>query len=386
MNHAKSRETAISERVESLSKVDSCLSELYTRAIEQQGAVPTAKTVLLNLVIYAADAELADSAAEHATEIVSSTSCRTIIAGLSSTKEPEGASVSLVCGISERGDKRLCGEVIRLFAPPGSVTGATMPLLIPDVPVYLWVRGEIPPERDDFADLLRVASHVIIDSRTGPDTAKNLRSEQRLTKAEGEKRVVHDLGWFSIQNWREATAQHFDAPAVRHYLEQIAEVTIRYSGPTDMPSPQSPPLLFAAWLMERTQIVSREVFHSRDDGFRIEAWQHEKPVTIRLVPQAAGSDEGQLLSVVIRCGRGEHAAVFTTESISGTQLSLTEDCRDVCLPPKMIDVPLHGDAALATIALRSYRRDRVFARALESALVLIGQMELADERSARFRL
>jgi glucose-6-phosphate dehydrogenase assembly protein OpcA len=388
-------ETAITEKVASLSKVDSCLAELYTRAIVREGAVPTAKAVMLNLVIYAADAGLADSASEHASRVLSSISCRTIIVDMSSGAQAEGASVSLICGISERGDKRLCGEVIRLYAASGSVTGAVMPLLIPDVPVYLWVHGEVPPEREDFADLLRVASHLIVDSRTGSETARNLRAIDRLSKAEvtitpgiipGGMRIVQDLGWISIQTWREATAQHFDAPAVRHCLAQIKEVNIRYSGAKDRSLPESPPLLFASWLMERTQTAPTEVFHSKDEGYRITARQDDNPVVLRLAPEDSELEIGRLLSVQIRCGEGETAAVFTTDAASATQLSLTEDCTDVCLPSKLIDVPDPNDAALATIALSSYRRDHVFARALEVALLIMSQAELADERSARFRL
>lgn len=386
MNHDQPHETAITENVASLAKVDSCLSELYTRAIEREGAVPTAKAVMLNLVIHAADAGLADIASEHASRVLSTISCRTIIVDLSSAAQAQGASVSLICGISERGDKRLCGEVIRLYATSGSVTGAVMPLLIPDVPVYLWVYGEVPPEREDFADLLRVASHVIVDSRTGSETARNLRAVDRLSKAEGGKRIVQDLGWIGIQIWREATAQHFDAPTVRYYLDQITEVTIRYSGSRDRSVPESPPLLFASWLMERTQITPKEVFHSKDEGYRITARQGESPVVVRLTPEDSELEIGRLLSVHIRCGEPETGGAFTTETVSGTELSLTEDCKDVCLPPKLIDVPDPNDAALATIALSSYRRDHVFARSLEIALQILSQAELADERSASFRL
>ena len=382
----KMQETAVSERVERLAQVDSRLSELYTRAIEQEGAVPTIKAVLLNLVIYLADVGLAEVAAQSANEILAAISCRAIIVGLSSTLDPEGASLSLVCGISDRGDKRLCGEVIRLNAPTGSVTGAVMPLLIPDVPVYLWVWGEIPPERDDFADLLRVASHVIVDSRTGPDAGKNLRSSERLCLAEGGRRILHDLAWFSLVKWREATAQHFDPPVVRQYLENITEITIRYSGVGDIMVPESPPLLFVSWLMERTRVVSREVFHSRDEGFRIDAKQRDHAVLLRLIPDGSDSGAGELRSVTIECGDGEDTGAFITEAVGSEQLLLSEDCKSICLPPKTLGASAMSDIALATAALTSYRRDTVFGRALDGALVLVGQMELADERSARFRL
>ncbi|MGI6296307.1 MAG: glucose-6-phosphate dehydrogenase assembly protein OpcA [Armatimonadota bacterium] len=381
----KTRETAISRPVQNLAKLDSDIAELYTQAIEQEGAVPTSRAVLLNLIIYATDAQLSDRAFQKASQLLAKVACRTILVDLTTQSDDHG-SVSLICGISERGDKRLCGEVIRLYAAGGPVAGMVLPLLIPDVPVYLWVYGDIPPERQDFADLLRVSDHVVADSRTASHTAANLRALERLSKIEGGKRIVRDLGWMSIQAWREATAQHFDAPSLRHFLEQLTEVTIKYSGPTDSTVPESAPLLFAAWLMDRLQIVSSKVFRSKDEGFRITASQFSRPVTLRLIPQDSNSEVGRLISVSMSCGEGDKAGTFTTEAVSDTQLSLKESCPELCLPQKLIETPDPGEAALAAIALSTHRKDQVFRRTLELALQIISQAELADERSARFRL
>ncbi len=381
----KTRETSISRTVKNLSRLDFDIAELYTRAMEQEGAVPTSRAVLLNLIIYSTDAQLSDRAFDKASQLLAKIACRTILVDLTTQSDDHGA-VSLICGISERGDKRLCGEVIRLFAAGGPVAGMVLPLLIPDVPVYLWVYGDIPPERQDFADLLRVSDHVVADSRTASHTATNLRALERLSKIEGGKRIVRDLGWMSIQAWREATAQHFDAPSLRHFLEQFSEVTVKYSGSIDSAVPESAPLLFVAWLMDRLQIVPSQVFRSKDEGFRITASQFQRPVMLRLIPQESNSEAGRLISVTINCGEQEKAGVFTTEAVSETQLVLTENCPELCLPKKLIETPDPGEAALAAIALSTHRKDHVFRSTLELALQIISQAELADERSARFRL
>ena len=378
-------EIALSEPVKNLDKLDSFLSELYSKAVEREGAVPTSRAVLLNLVIYATKTQLADEAFNSASKILSSVACRTILIDPTAAK-PETASVSLICGISERGDKRLCGEVIRLFAEDGPVAGMVLPLLIPDVPVVLWIYGDIPPDREDFADMLRVADYVMADSRTQGKTASNMRAIDRLSKIEGGKRIVRDLAWTSIQPWREATAQHFDPPSIRPYLQYLDKVTIRYSGPTDKALPESPPLLFASWLMERLQIVPSEVFHSKDEGYRITAAQENRSVTLSLIPQDLSLEVGRLAVVEISCSYAGRPGVFTTETTSPTQLTLTEDCRDICLPQKLMEISNLEAPALAASALGSYRRDRVFTQSLEMALQIISQAELADERSAKVRL
>lgn len=378
-------EIALSEPVKNLGKLDSFISDLYSRAIEQGGAVPTSRAVLLNLVIYAASTELADEAFNNASQILSSVACRTILIDRSAAK-PEVASVSLICGISERGDKRLCGEVIRVYAVGGPVAGLVLPLLIPDVPVFLWVYGEIPTDREDFADLLRVADYVVADSRTDGKTAANLRAIDRLRKIEGGKRIVRDLGWACIQPWREATALHFDALSIRHYLQCVDEVTIKYSGLADKTLPESPALLFVSWLMEMLRMIPSEVFHSKDEGYRITARQDSRSVTLRLIPEDSSLAIGRLIMVKVSCTQADRPGVFTTEAISPTQLVLTEDCRDICLPQKLMEIPNPNDSALAASALSSYRRDHVFARSLDMALQVISQAELADERSARVRL
>ena len=85
-----------------------------------------------------------DASPDKAADAISETSgthpCRAVIVRADDSADARpGATVSAVCGITKRGDRRLCGEIIRLRAPAGSdTTGMALPLLAPDVPFYLW--------------------------------------------------------------------------------------------------------------------------------------------------------------------------------------------------------------------------------------------------------
>ncbi len=384
MNDGKAM--AITERCDALADVDTCLSALYDRALVRERAVPTVKALLLNLIVYASDEALAEEAMERASRVLPLLPCRAIIAETASSMPSEGAQVSVMCGISERGDRRLCGEVINVHALRGSVTGAVMPLLLPDVPVCLWVLGDIPAQREDFSDLLRVSTHLIVDSRKFADLSRGVKSMQRLQASDGDTHVLQDLAWVSLRSWREATAGHFDAPSLRSYLARLQNVDITYSGSTSSPYPESAPLFFTAWLAERTQLQIESVFHSRDEGFVIAARQEGRDVTVHVRPVESHRPAGELLSVSIECASGDERAVFTTQRASDTELAMTEECAMVCLPPKNVPAPSEDDASLAVQALKDYGRDLVFDRVMPVVLKIMAQVELTEESASGLRL
>lgn len=383
MNNGARTTSAITERCDKLSQVDSCLASLYARAVDTEHALPAVKTVLLNLVVYAPDPRTADMATGHASQVLPARPCRAIIVESGSDASSPGAAVSVLCGISERGDRRLCGEVIHVHAARGGATGAVMPLLLADVPVYLWVLGDVPPQQEDFGDLLRVSSHLIVDSRRFSSLSAGMRAVDALRRADSGSRIVQDLAWVSLRDWREATAQHFDAPAVRRHLAEVTELEITCTCGPRAPLPDSPPLLFASWLLERLQLNIRSVFHSKDEGYRIDAASDDRSAIIRMLPRESDGQAGELTSVVVRCGRGGDAACFRTQRSSETELLLTEDCREVCLPPERVEIADQDDVALAVQALGQYRRDEAYEHALPVALDIIGRIELGDESGLR---
>ena len=385
MTMTDEKASAITETCDSIPDIDACLSNLYDRLIENEQALPTVKALLLNLIIYAPDEAHAEAAMEHVSRVLPLVPCRAIIAEITSTWPSNGASVSVMCGISERGDRRLCGEVINVHAVKGTITGAVMPLLIADVPVCLWVLGDVPPDSDDFADLLRASSYVIVDSRKFSDMSRGFKAIDQMRSSNGINRTVQDLAWVSLHSWREATAEHFDPPSVRKYLSHIESLNISYSGSSLPPYPESPPLLFAAWFAERTGLSLHRVFHSRDEGFVLNVSQ-DAGAAIRLVPGESHRAPGELTQVTISCRSDSETAVFSTERVSDAELVLAEECKEVCVPPKKVSVAPEDAAALVVQALEFRGRDWVYEDALANALRIIARIELADEHASSLRL
>ena len=134
---------------------------------------------------------------------------------------------------------QVCSEVVslRLCGPrakaPGSVA---MPLLIPDLPVFLRWRGE-PPFGDQALDeLTATADRLVLDSDEWSECDGTLERLPELF----DRIAVSDIAWAKSQPWREACAGLWPG---------IAEATsLRVAGP------RGEALLLWGWLQARLGI------------------------------------------------------------------------------------------------------------------------------------
>ena len=96
------------------------------------------------------------------------------------------AQVTSRCTIPAGSAKQVCCEQVTINASGSQVEeapSAVAPLLIPDLPVYLWWRAE--PRVEDkgvFGRLAELADRVIIDSARFDDPIKDLRAEARVLR------------------------------------------------------------------------------------------------------------------------------------------------------------------------------------------------------------
>jgi Glucose-6-phosphate dehydrogenase subunit len=113
--------------------------------------------------------------------------------------------VDLRCFIRAGESGQVCSEVVslRLCGPraqaPGSVA---MPLLIPDLPVFLRWRGE-PPFGDQALDqLTEVADRLVLDSDEWSDCDGTFARLPEIF----DRIAVSDIAWAKVQPWRESCA------------------------------------------------------------------------------------------------------------------------------------------------------------------------------------
>jgi len=238
--------------------IEKALQGLWrARAEASQRAAPDGKpqgrTILHSLVVYAPDAATAALA-------------QRVIAGISPHQpgrmimlvaQPDGqtqpdfqAAVRLNCESPQNDQAPVCCEQIVLTASGPAAArrlpGAVLPLLVTDVPAFLyWTKGN-PFRSPILKDLEPAIDRLIVDSTTF--AAPDLDLTDTATAMEGGRfqAIISDLSWARLAAWRYQTAQIFDAANLRPYLKRIRRARLSYYA-------GSPVLawLFGGWLASR---------------------------------------------------------------------------------------------------------------------------------------
>ena len=128
------------------------------------------------------------------------------------------AEVDLRCFIRGGNEGQVCSEVvaIQLCGPrsqaPGSVV---MPLLIPDLPVFLRWRGEPAFGSQPLEELVEIADRLVVNSDEWSDCDGTLAHVPELFGSI----AVSDIAWARVLPWRETLAARWpeiaDASALR---------------------------------------------------------------------------------------------------------------------------------------------------------------------------
>jgi glucose-6-phosphate dehydrogenase assembly protein OpcA len=264
------------------------------------------RTLLLNLVIFAPDQAAADRAREDVVALTSRQPSRSILM-VADERAPEAgleAWVSLFCATPSGGGgaRRVCGEQITVEAKGLAILdlpGTVLPLLLTNIPAFLWWQAGNPITHPIFENLTRAVDRVILDSLTfARPLADFVDVARAATEAESRfPAIITDLGWARLTPWRSLTARIFDPQAMRPYLTQLEHVRVTYYE-------GSPALawLFAGWLASRLEwkLVNREAAAMRFEGGQV--------IELRTAPaEGAERTPGYFAAVELRARDG---AVF----------------------------------------------------------------------------
>jgi glucose-6-phosphate dehydrogenase assembly protein OpcA len=206
----------------------------------------------LNLVVYVAGREECPEVNDLLEEIVERHPCRAvlIVANRAATQPRLEAFVSTRCQLTPRGSKQVCGEQVTIEADGPVVetaSTAVAPLLVPDVPVFLWWK-DIPHRQDKLFDrLAEMADRVVIDSASFDQPHKDVLRLAAILKR-GRLRLS-DLNWGRLTSWRSLVASFWDVSDYRESLAQIVKVEIEYDPPDSSHDEIAPKALLAlGWI------------------------------------------------------------------------------------------------------------------------------------------
>jgi glucose-6-phosphate dehydrogenase assembly protein OpcA len=127
--------------------------------------------------------------------------------------------------------------------------GAIVPLLVPDLPVFVWRPGALAWDDELLGRLLDVADRFIIDSASCTDATAVL--SDLAGRKRDDRWSPGDFAWSRLAPWREAVAALFDAPDTAHLPARLERVVVRYGAGGD----RSGAALLGAWAADRIEVA-----------------------------------------------------------------------------------------------------------------------------------
>ena len=214
--------------------VDAQLTQLWRDVAEaaqaKGGLSAVTMAQVLNLVVRANSYSAANDYLSDMNKITGSHPARVIniITDSSEEEMPVQAWASIFCQIPPAGGRQVCAEQISVAAAGTGVRqipAAVIPLLLPELPVFLWWPKGSPFDDYLFRQLADSLNRVIINSATFENPEGTIAKMSTRLKNDWPKMACTDMNWSRLTRWRELTAQFFDGAALRTYLDRINRVT-----------------------------------------------------------------------------------------------------------------------------------------------------------------
>jgi glucose-6-phosphate dehydrogenase assembly protein OpcA len=203
--------------------------EEAARAPEVSGAL-AARTNVLNLIVRAGSREELAEVATSIDALGIHHPSRTLLL----LAEPAGPEATLEARINTNvqtlGDRRLLFEQVTIVASGEAarhLPGVVDPLLIPELPDFLWWLGE--PHFGDigFTRMVEIVDRLIVDTAGFDDIETGLRELAEMTIVPHGV-AISDFAWNRLRPWRELVAQFFDPPEYAPSLDTIETIEISY--------------------------------------------------------------------------------------------------------------------------------------------------------------
>lgn len=343
---------------------------LAVRSDEDEG-VPAAVTdaAVLNLAVCATERALLDEAADAIRELSQRHPSRSIFF----LRQPESedrlsGQVNAFCTFIPGSDRQICCEQVEIVA--GGSYAAQMhsilpSLLVPDVPLFVWWRGQPPLKSEMYRRVRELATRMTVNSSGFKDAFGELANQ--VQQCAEDRCAISDLAWSRLAGWRDQIARLFDPPDSRRYAWRLDSVVLEATC-EDYPTES---VLVAGWLAGQLGWVVAEPLVKANRGWRGGFTSQDRDVSLAINCVQPAQDPGL---------RGLRGVLLGAESTS-FQLSVGAD--GSCLLPQVRfqgNTVSHGALAiqrptllqLLSAELELTANDPVYERAIGIAAELVG--------------
>jgi glucose-6-phosphate dehydrogenase assembly protein OpcA len=230
------------------------LGKLWTSLGEEekhQGRPTVLRACAMTLIVATDETDAGFAASQTISELMHEHPARGIVLAVSPDAENDlQARVLAQCWKPFGKAQQICCEQIEITAKPGNWQNAAPTLAgltAADLPVIFWCRhqGALKKEasaadKSGLEAIAKLATKLIVDTR-GMQAADGI---DLLLRWKDEGKLVADLEWTRLTQWREPLAHLFDNPALENGLSGFHSLEIEHT--EDKPGMEA--LYLAGWL------------------------------------------------------------------------------------------------------------------------------------------
>jgi glucose-6-phosphate dehydrogenase assembly protein OpcA len=243
--------------------VEQALAELWqeTSGEPDEPEVVVLRARAANLMVFLANEAALPQTQQTIRELAGVHPCRAFV--MLADREGPPVDIEMFVSASSQLEGRskkpeLCCEEVTLVARghfSSELPSAVTPLLVPDLPIFLWWQDLRRLNDDTFRPLSLAADRLVIDSVDLAAMNLSLEAVERLfSRKTKEVLAVSDINWARLTSWRALLANFYDVSEYRPALEDLERVTIEYVAPeSDANGIAVQALLIAGWLASRLQ-------------------------------------------------------------------------------------------------------------------------------------
>jgi glucose-6-phosphate dehydrogenase assembly protein OpcA len=352
---------------------------------DEEAAVMRAR--VLNLLIYVSSAEGLREANEILSKVAAEHPCRALVM----LAEREGPDrdiemfISAHCQTAGSQRRHLCCEQVTLHARGRyavELPSAALPLLVPDLPIFLWWRDA--PRLNDkvFSKLGHAADRVIIDSAQFASPYNDLLATNALLKLErAEHTGISDLNWARLTSWRTLLANFYDVAEYGEALRRVSRVRIEYIAPLESAGELIAPkaLILAGWLVSRLGWRMRSqangaavVAVEEVDGRVVQVLKNGRDISLEFQPvKKPGMMSGWITRVELRAEGDEAASFVVSRSEDGRYLETHVAMGETLRAARLLVGGDKSEAELLDYELDILCHDRIYEEAVATAALLL---------------
>jgi glucose-6-phosphate dehydrogenase assembly protein OpcA len=363
-----------------LATLEEELSGLWRAAAESPGTEhPVMRASVLTLLAFVGSEDEGRETFNLISHVIAQNPCRAILMVAEPRERPAGLSawISAQCHLPPSGARQVCCEQIYVRARGEAVSGldnVILPLIVPELPVYLWWRaGRFAPP--SFLDqVLRVTNRVLVDSgrfeEPEPDLATLARLVERFRTTDGM--AFSDLNWARLTPCRELIAQNFDSDETRSCLQDLSEVSFEWQlGAGDAGSRTAHALLLTAWLASRLEWRPEgSIVPNTSPSRVVEFRRGDKPVRVEWIVRREKIKPATLFKVSLKTRSVPPAIFSVTESMEEGIVRTNAELPGRAPLERTARMVVMDEVELVNEELKFPERDRIY----EDVLGLIARM------------